>query len=305
MQQIALLTCSAADPDDCLFSSSSGGIWQLSLIFCGAQLILCQVKSLHDAWWVSTLGTLGSIVNCLVCMGLCLANASNGLGGVEGIPIGSLDSSGNVVSTSDKVSNYLDAFQVKNDIISVRFISLQVGGVLNALGSISFAYSFQLILLEIQDTVMEPPKSLKTMKIASNIAITATFFFYFGIGVAGYAAEGNTVTGIILQSFDGPEWALILGNVAVLREFIGTVRDSPPGVTGSHIFPSRNANLTFLPLNSPYVDRILDLCSSCIQYDRVSLQMGLHPPSHKKGRAGGILCRKLRRKRSIHCCDQG
>jgi hypothetical protein len=91
---------------------------------------------------------------------------------------------------------------------------------LNALGAIGFAYNFALILLEIQDTLRQPPKSIGTMKKSCNIAITTSFFFYISVACSGYAAEGNDVAPMILESFDGPEWALIIANIAVLAHMI-------------------------------------------------------------------------------------
>ncbi|KAF5804042.1 putative amino acid transporter, transmembrane domain-containing protein [Helianthus annuus] len=49
-----------------------------------------------------------------------------------------------------------------------------------ALGDIAFAYPYELILLEIQDTVKSPPAENKVTKHASAIAILATSFFYLG-----------------------------------------------------------------------------------------------------------------------------
>ena len=48
-----------------------------------------------------------------------------------------------------------------------------------------------LILLEIQDTLRQPPSTVKTMKRAVNIAVTGAFVFYFTVAVAGYVSLGN------------------------------------------------------------------------------------------------------------------
>lgn len=108
-----------------------------------------------------------------------------------GIPVGCEISSG-IVSTADK------AF-----------------GIINALGAITFAYGFSIILLEIQDTLHQPPSASKQMKKACTISITGAFFFYFMVGITGYSAEGNSVAPLILNSFDSPKWAIVLANVAV------------------------------------------------------------------------------------------
>ena len=88
-------------------------------------------------------------------------------------------------------------------------------GVINALGAITFAYGFSIVLLEIQDTLHQPPSAEKQMKKACNISITGDFLFYFTVGITGYAAEGNSVAPLILNSFENPKWAIVLANIAV------------------------------------------------------------------------------------------
>ncbi|GAA0156334.1 hypothetical protein LIER_13852 [Lithospermum erythrorhizon] len=43
-----------------------------------------------------------------------------------------------------------------------------------ALGAIAFAYSYSLILIEIQDTIKSPPSEYKTMKQATRINVAVT-----------------------------------------------------------------------------------------------------------------------------------
>ena len=59
------------------------------------------------------------------------------------------------------------------------------------------------MLLEIQDTLRQPPKAVKTMGRAVSVAITGAFAFYFSTAVACYAALGNNVPGEVLQGFEG------------------------------------------------------------------------------------------------------
>lgn len=58
-------------------------------------------------------------------------------------------------------------------------------GMLSALGSIGFAYTFSLVLLEIQDTLKQPPNAMKTMRKAINISVTAAGAFYLSIACTG------------------------------------------------------------------------------------------------------------------------
>ena len=161
--QIAQLCCSYAGEDlaspQC-FSSATGGVWKMTLIFGAVELALSQVRNLEEAWWVSAIGTAGSLIYSLVALIISLAHAGNKLGTVGGRP-GS--------SAADKTFN-----------------------ILNSLGSIAFAYNFSLILLEIQDTMKQPPSAVGQMKKACNIAVTGSFFFYIIVAIAGYLAVGNS-----------------------------------------------------------------------------------------------------------------
>jgi hypothetical protein len=59
------------------------------------------------------------------------------------------------------------------------------------------------VLLEIQDTLRQPPPSQKTMGGAVKIAVTAAFAFYFATSVSCYSALGNDVPGEVLTGFTG------------------------------------------------------------------------------------------------------
>ena len=96
----------------------------------------------------------------------------------------------------------------------------KVFNILNALGAIGFAYNFSLILPEIQDTLKQPPSAIRQMKTTCMIAISGAFFFYFIVAVAGYSALGNNVDEIVLDSFCGPRWALLLSHIAILLHML-------------------------------------------------------------------------------------
>jgi amino acid permease len=62
------------------------------------------------------------------------------------------------------------------------------------------------VLLEIQDTLKQPPQAAKTMKKAMNIAITGAFAFYLSVAVTGYSALGlneQMMPGQVLEGFTG------------------------------------------------------------------------------------------------------
>jgi amino acid permease len=201
--QIGYLSCSLGGKTDeeiessgiCL-SESTGGQWKSSLFFGAVELILSQFKNLEECWFLSAVGTVGSLTYALIALILSLVNAKNGLGTIEGIPIG-YDQNGTIVSTADK------AF-----------------GIMNALGSLSFAYGFSVVLVEIEDTLKQPPAAAKSMKKAVNIAVSGAFGFYMLVACAGYAALGNDVSALVLQSFTGPKWALLVAEIAVLAHML-------------------------------------------------------------------------------------
>ncbi|KAF2291363.1 hypothetical protein GH714_023267 [Hevea brasiliensis] len=92
-----------------------------------------------------------------------------------------------------------------------------------ALGDIAFAYSFSIILIEIQDTVKSPPTEAKTMKKASLISVSVTTLFYMLCGCFGYAAFGDMSPGNLLTGFGfyNPYWLLDIANVAIVIHLVG------------------------------------------------------------------------------------
>ena len=187
---IAQIACEIEGKDlssSSCFNPSSGGIWKMTLVFGGVELLLSQVRNLEEAWWVSVIGTLGSLIYAFVAMILSLVHAGNREGSVGG----------RQSTPANKAFN-----------------------IMNALGAIGFAYNFSLILPEIQDTLKQPPSAIRTMKKVCAVAITGSFFFYFIVAVAGYAALGDQVEAIVLESFCGPNWAIMLAQIAILLHML-------------------------------------------------------------------------------------
>ncbi|CAM0883905.1 unnamed protein product [Alopecurus aequalis] len=92
---------------------------------------------------------------------------------------------------------------------------------LQALGNIAFAYTYSMLLIEIQDTVKSPPSENVTMKRASLYGIGVTTVFYVSLGCIGYAAFGNDAPGNVLTGFDEPFWLVDLAQVAVVIHLVG------------------------------------------------------------------------------------
>lgn len=182
MFKIAELACSSDTSSTCW-----GNTWKFTLIFGAVEVILSQVRNLEEAWWVSAVGSVASIMYSTIALVISLAQSGNRLGTVGGI----------TASSAGK------AF-----------------GVLDALGSIAFAYSFSLILLEVEASLKQPPRAAPQMRVACYISITASFAFYISVAVAGYLAKGNLVSGMILASYNSPKWALYWANCAVLIHMI-------------------------------------------------------------------------------------
>jgi amino acid permease len=57
------------------------------------------------------------------------------------------------------------------------------------------------VLLEIQDTLKQPPRASATMGKAVHVAVTSAFGFYISSAVACYSALGDDVPGEVLQGF--------------------------------------------------------------------------------------------------------
>lgn len=163
--------------------------WQFSLILGALELVFSQIPSLEEIWWVSALGTLSSLGYVLIALGLGLAYSGNHLGSVGGRP---------GTSPANK------AF-----------------GILNALGNLAFAFGFTQVLLEIQDTLRQPPKAERTMSKAVWVAVTAAFGFYISSAVACYSALGDDVPGEVLQGFEqAPDWVMVLANFFIVIHMI-------------------------------------------------------------------------------------
>ncbi|KFK42132.1 hypothetical protein AALP_AA2G215300 [Arabis alpina] len=92
-----------------------------------------------------------------------------------------------------------------------------------ALGDIAFAYSYSIILIEIQDTVKSPPSEEKTMKKATLVSVGVTTMFYMLCGCMGYAAFGDLSPGNLLTGFGfyNPYWLLDIANAAIVVHLIG------------------------------------------------------------------------------------
>ncbi|XP_071721900.1 amino acid permease 3-like [Rutidosis leptorrhynchoides] len=160
------------------------------------QIFLSQIPDFDQLWWLSILAAVMSFTYSTIGLGLGIAKvAENGkfMGSLTGISVGT-------VSETEKIWR---SFQ--------------------ALGDIAFAYSYSLILIEIQDTLKSPPSESKTMKKASLISVAVTTLFYMLCGCFGYAAFGDMAPGNLLTGFGfyEPFWLIDIANAAIVIHLVG------------------------------------------------------------------------------------
>eukprot|EP00262_Sarcandra_glabra_P017646 TRINITY_DN6109_c0_g2_i1.p1 TRINITY_DN6109_c0_g2~~TRINITY_DN6109_c0_g2_i1.p1 ORF type:complete len:399 (-),score=2.74 TRINITY_DN6109_c0_g2_i1:243-1391(-) len=172
------------------------------IMFGITEVIFSQIPDFDQVWWLSIVAAVMSFTYSTVGLSLGVAQvAENGTfkGSLMGISIGTLTSAGRVTPTQ------------------------KIWRTLQALGNIAFAYSYSIILIEIQDTVKSPPSETKTMKRATWISIVVTTVFYLLCGCMGYAAFGDDAPGNLLTGFGfyKPYWLLDIANVAIVVHLVG------------------------------------------------------------------------------------
>lgn len=191
----------AVKRSNCFHSSGGKNPCKISsnpymIAFGVVEIIFSQIPDFDQIWWLSIVAAIMSFTYSTIGLGLGIAKvAETGKirGSLTGISIG-------VVTESDKIWK---SFQ--------------------ALGAIAFAYSYSMILIEIQDTVKSPPSEYKTMKKATLISVIVTTVFYMLCGCFGYAAFGDLAPGNLLTGFGfyNPYWLLDIANVAIVIHLVG------------------------------------------------------------------------------------
>ncbi|KAG0498930.1 hypothetical protein HPP92_003621 [Vanilla planifolia] len=165
--------------------------------FGGVQLLLSQLPDLHNLWWLSVLASIMSFSYSLIGVGLALAHT---------------------------ISGYKRNTTVTGTIVGIDVTEAEkVWNVFNALGNIAFAYSYSMILIEIQNTLKSPPAENTVMKKASMIGILTTTTFYMLCGCLGYAAFGNDAPGNMLTGFGfyEPFWLIDVANICIVVHLLG------------------------------------------------------------------------------------
>ncbi|KAF6141727.1 hypothetical protein GIB67_027905 [Kingdonia uniflora] len=161
------------------------------------EIVLSQIPNIHKLSWLSTVAAIMSFSYTLIGVALSLQRII----------------SGNTGNTS------LGGIEVGPDVSEVQ----KVWRSFSALGDIAFAYSFSLILIEVQDTLRSPPAENREMKKATMIGVTTTTLFYVMCGCVGYAAFGSNAPGNLLTGFGfyKPFWLIDFANVCIVVHIVG------------------------------------------------------------------------------------
>ncbi|XP_073122833.1 amino acid permease 3-like [Henckelia pumila] len=167
------------------------------------EILFSQIPDFDQVWWLSIVAAVMSFTYSGVGLALGVAQVAENKsfkGSLTGISIGAVMDSGAVVTSMNKL-----------------WRSLQ------ALGAIAFAYSYSMVLIEIQDTIKSPPAEQKTMKKAASMSIAVTTIFYILCGCMGYAAFGDKAPGNLLTGFGfyNPYWLVDIANIAIAVHLVG------------------------------------------------------------------------------------
>ncbi|KAG6508626.1 hypothetical protein ZIOFF_034006 [Zingiber officinale] len=163
------------------------------IFFAIIEILFSQIPDFDQIWWLSIVAA---------AMSFTYSSIGLSLGIVQVIKVVSLGSaSAGTMSEMEKVCRTLQAF-----------------------GDIAFAYSYSILLIEIQDTIKAPPPSeAKVMKKATLISVLTTTLFYMLCGCMGYASFGDTAPGNLLTCFGfyNPYWLLDIANAAIVVHLVG------------------------------------------------------------------------------------
>ncbi|MQM21670.1 hypothetical protein Taro_054714 [Colocasia esculenta] len=166
------------------------------IVFGVVEILFSQIPDFDQIWWLSIVAAVMSFTYSSIGLGLGISEvvANRGFkGSLTGVSIGAVTQTQKIWRT----------FQ--------------------ALGDIAFAYSYSIILIEIQDTVKSPPSEAKTMRKAAMLSVAVTTAFYMLCGCMGYAAFGDEAPGNLLTGFGfyDPFWLLDIANAAIVVHLVG------------------------------------------------------------------------------------
>ncbi|KAG0448819.1 hypothetical protein HPP92_027640 [Vanilla planifolia] len=167
------------------------------ILFGVIEILFSQIPDFDQIWWLSIVAAVMSFTYSSIglALGIVQVVANGGIkGSLTGVSIGA-------VTETQKIWRSLQAF-----------------------GDIAFAYSYSMILIEIQDTIKSPPPSeARVMKKATLLSVVVTTIFYLLCGCMGYAAFGDAAPGNLLTGFGfyNPFWLLDIANAAIVIHLVG------------------------------------------------------------------------------------
>ncbi|WOK97372.1 amino acid permease 4-like isoform X1 [Canna indica] len=186
------------------------------------QIFLSQIPDFDEIWWLSIVAAIMSFTYSGIGLGL-------GIAAVVGkcLQLHTCIANPFLVFT-DHFASETENKGLKGSLtgISIGHVtqSQKIWQTLQALGNIAFAYSFAMILIEIQDTIKAPPPSeAEVMKKASLLSTLVTTVFYMFCGCMGYGAFGDDAPGNLLTGFGfyEPYWLLDIANAAIVVHLVG------------------------------------------------------------------------------------
>lgn len=167
------------------------------IMFGVMEIIFSQIPDFDQISWLSIVAAVMSFTYSTIGLGLGVAQ----------------------VAETGKIEGSLTGISIGTEVTEMQ----KIWRSFQALGAIAFAYSYSLILVEIQDTLKSPPAEAKTMKRATLISVAVTTVFYMLCGCFGYAAFGDQSPGNLLTGFGfyNPYWLLDIANVAIVVHLVG------------------------------------------------------------------------------------
>ncbi|XP_044488713.1 amino acid permease 6-like isoform X2 [Mangifera indica] len=178
--------------------------------FAITEILLSQIPNFSKLAGLSIIAAVMSFAYSFIGLGLSIAEIAGGnhpKTSLTGVTIG-VD-----VTSSEKVWNSL-----------------------RAIGNIAVAYTYSIVLVEIQDTLKSSPPENLVMKKASFIGISVTTVFYMLCGILGYAAFGNKAPDNFLTGFGfyEPFWLIDFANMCIVVHLVGAYQLCA-GVLSTHI----------------------------------------------------------------------
>lgn len=176
-------------------------LWPMGVIYGGVQIFFSQLPNLDKFWWASVIGAMMSIGYCTITLGFAIAYRGTE-GGIEPMQMG---------STAATVWN-----------------------VFECIGTVMWAYSFAIVLIEIEDTISDArtrgekstPGPVSSMKWAVNLSIGIMAFFYCSIAWTVFASLGYNQTGFALDDYQGiaPDWILYMARAMVVVHLVPHIK---------------------------------------------------------------------------------